>query len=85
MHRKEFQALRERLRACIARSTCGQASTSPRGMFHIQHVNTYRSRLKDWMCRFKGGLDQAPRGWCRLLERFGDRLTPQTVLNLAVG
>jgi hypothetical protein len=57
-------------------------------MFHIQHVNAYHSRLKDWMRRFKGVSTRYPAndlGGRRLLERFGDRLTPQTLLNRAVG
>ena len=58
------------------------------GVFHIQHVNAYHSRLKDWMRRFKGVSTRYLAnylGWRRLLERFGDRLTPQTLLNLAAG
>jgi hypothetical protein len=41
-------------------------------VFHIQHVNAYHSRLKDWMRRFKGVSTKYLAnylGWRRLLER----------------
>jgi hypothetical protein len=54
-----------------------------RGAFHIQHVNAYDSRLKNWMRRFHGVatryLDQYL-GWRRLLERYPEKLTPQAYL-----
>jgi transposase-like protein len=54
-----------------------------RGAFHIQHVNAYDSRLKNWMRRFHGVatryLDQYL-GWRRLLERHRQSLTPQACL-----
>lgn len=54
-----------------------------RGAFHIQHVNAYDSRLKNWMRHFHGVatryLDQYL-GWRRLLERHRLSLTPQDCL-----
>ena len=59
-----------------------------RGAFHIQHVNAYDSRLKNWMRRFHGVatryLDQYL-GWRRLLERYRPSLTPQVCLLEALG
>jgi len=59
-----------------------------RGPFHIQHVNAYDSRLKNWMRRFHGVatryLDQYL-GWRRLLERYRESITPQTCLLEAWG
>lgn len=59
-----------------------------RGAFHIQHVNAYDSRLKNWMRRFHGVatryLDQYL-GWRRMLERYRDGLTPQGCLLEAWG
>lgn len=57
-------------------------------VFHIQHVNAYDSRLKQWMHRFHGVATQyLPNylGWRRLIERDRDALTPQTLLLHAVG
>ena len=59
-----------------------------RAAFHIQHVNAYDSRLKNWMRRFHGVatrfLDQYL-GWRRLLERYREDLTPQACLMEAWG
>jgi len=59
-----------------------------RGAFHIQHVNAYDSRLKNWMRRFHGiatrYLDQYL-GWRRLLERYHEAITAQDVLLEAWG
>lgn len=57
-------------------------------IFHIQHVNAYDSRLKQWMQRFHGvATKYLPHylGWRRLLEHSRDTLTPQAVLLHAVG
>jgi transposase-like protein len=57
-------------------------------VFHIQHVNAYDSRLKQWMRRFNGvATKYLPNylGWRRLLERFDKGLTPEAVLRHAVG
>lgn len=57
-------------------------------VFHIQHVNAYDSRLKQWMVRFNGvATKYLPNylGWRRLLERGGRQLTPVGLLRHAVG
>jgi len=44
-----------------------------RGAFHIQNVNAYDSRLKNWMIRFHGVATKYLKnylGWRRLLERY---------------
>lgn len=57
-------------------------------VFHIQHVNAYDSRLKQWMSRFHGVATKylpSYLGWRRLLERDRDLLNPEGVLLHAVG
>ncbi len=44
------------------------------GAYHIQHVNGYHRRLKEWMERFHGVATHYLRnylGWRRMLERYG--------------
>ncbi len=56
--------------------------------FHIQNVNAYQSRLKDWMRAFKGVASKylpSYLGWRRSIERDGDRLTPHHCLAEALG
>ena len=48
--------------------------------FHIQNVNAYTSRFKDWMRPFKGVASKylpSYLGWRRMIERDGDRFTPR--------
>ena len=50
-----------------------------RGAFHIQNVNAYDSRLKNWMIRFHGVATKYLKnylGWRSLLERYSE-LTPE--------
>jgi transposase-like protein len=58
------------------------------GVFHIQNVNAYDSRLKTWLRRFNGiatkYLDNYL-GWRRLLERYRDRISPAICLVEAAG
>ena len=58
------------------------------GVFHIQNVNAYDSRLKTWMRRFNGiatkYLDNYL-GWRRLLERYRETISPALCLNEAAG
>ncbi|KAF7599549.1 IS1595 family transposase [Candidatus Dactylopiibacterium carminicum] len=58
------------------------------GVFHIQNVNAYDSRLKTWMRRFNGVatkyLDNYL-GWRRLLERYRNAISPALCLNEAAG
>ena len=58
-----------------------------RGAFHIQNVNAYDSRLKEWMRRFHGvATKYLPNylGWRRLLERYQTDITPELCLREAV-
>jgi transposase-like protein len=53
------------------------------GVWHVQNVNAYDSRLKGWMARFHGVATQYLHhylGWRRLLDRFQDAVTPQQSL-----
>ena len=52
-------------------------------VFHIQNVNAYDSRLKQWMHRFNGVATKyldSYLGWRRLLERLQDSLNPQAFI-----
>ena len=52
------------------------------GSYHIQNVNAYISRLKDWLRRFKGvATHSLPTylGWRRMIEGEGD-LTPARIV-----
>jgi hypothetical protein len=54
--------------------------------FHIQNVNAYTSRLKDWMRPFKGVASwylPSYLGWRRTIERLGDNFTPERCLQAA--
>ena len=58
------------------------------GVFHIQNVNAYHSRLKNWMARFHGVATRyLPNylGWRRMLERYSTAITPETCLQEALG
>ncbi|MEQ1715384.1 MAG: IS1595 family transposase, partial [Hyphomicrobium sp.] len=56
--------------------------------FHIQNVNAYAARLKDWMRAFKGvaskHLPSYP-GWHHSIERDGDRRPPRHLIAEALG
>jgi transposase-like protein len=52
-------------------------------VFHIQNVNAYDSRLKQWMGRFNGVATKyldSYLGWRRLIERTRTEISPQEVL-----
>lgn len=69
----------------IVRAVPGQRI---RGAFHIQSVNAYHSRLKEWMKPFHGvATAYLPSylGWRRLIERHGESLDARTCLKEAVG
>jgi hypothetical protein len=54
--------------------------------FHIQNVNAYASRLKDWLRPFKGVASwylPSYLGWRRAIERLGDSFTPERCLQIA--
>jgi transposase-like protein len=53
------------------------------GVFHIQNVNAYDSRLKQWMRRFNGVATRyldSYLGWRRLIERPQNTVSSQVVL-----
>jgi transposase-like protein len=57
------------------------------GAYHIQNVNAYDSRLKNWMHHFHGIATkylESYLGWMRMLDRESD-LTPQKVLAMSAG
>lgn len=56
--------------------------------FHIQNVNAYHSRLKQWMVRFHGVATKYLvnyLGWRRMLERYQQAIQPRDCLQEAVG
>ena len=58
------------------------------GVFHIQNVNSYDSRLKGWMRRFHGVATKYLEnylGWRRMLERYKTTITPAICLAEAIG
>ena len=58
------------------------------GVYHIQNVNAYMSRLKGWMRPFNGvATKNLPTylGWRRMIEREVDRLTPRRSIACALG
>lgn len=57
-------------------------------VFHIQHVNAYDSRLKQWTHRFNGVATRClPNylSWRRFLERTGKELNAEAWLRHAMG
>lgn len=58
------------------------------GIYHIQNVNAYMSRLKGWMARFKGVATRylpSYLGWRRMVEREAANLTPHRLIACAMG
>lgn len=58
------------------------------GAFHIQNVNAYDSRLKQWMRRFNGVATKYLEnylGWRRMLERYRQNISPSLCLQEAMG
>jgi len=58
------------------------------GVYHVQNVNAYDSRLKEWMRRFHGVATRYLAnylGWRRLVERSRDALSPSAILRAALG
>ena len=59
-----------------------------RGVYHIQNVNAYTSRLKAWMAQFKGVATaylDTYLGWHRLADASGDTFTASGLLAAAQG
>ena len=67
-------------------ASAGQRSLGP---WHINNVNGYHSRLKNWLRRFNGVASSYLRhylGWFRALDRLRPTaLTPSALLALAIG
>jgi hypothetical protein len=58
------------------------------GIYHVQNVNSYDSRLKGWMCRFNGVATKyldSYLGWHRTNDREGSTLTANRLLAAAWG
>jgi transposase-like protein len=59
------------------------------GAWHINNVNGYHSRLKNWLRRFNGVASSYLRnylGWFRTLDRFNpDGIKPAALIALAIG
>ena len=58
------------------------------GVFHIQNVNAYDSRLKQWMGRFHGVATrylESYLGWRRMIERYRQGISPAVCLCEALG
>ncbi len=58
------------------------------GIYHIQNVNAYTSRLKGWMRRFNGVATKyldSYLGWHRMNDREGDTLTASRIFIAAMG
>ena len=58
------------------------------GVYHIQNVNAYMSRLKGWMRPFNGVATKylsSYLGWRRLIEREADHLSPRRSIACALG
>jgi len=67
-------------------ASAGQLAIGP---WHINNVNGYHARLKNWLRRFNGVASSYLHhylGWFRALERFRPaHLTPPALLALAIG
>lgn len=58
------------------------------GVYHIQNVNAYDSRLKQWMEKFHGVATRYLKsylGWHRMLDRLGENFIPTTCLLETLG
>lgn len=58
------------------------------GIYHIQNVNAYDSRLKLWMARFHGVATrylESYLGWHRMIDRLGQSITPIACFLSAIG
>ena len=58
------------------------------GVYHVQNVNAYGSRLKEWMRRFHGVATCHLAnywGWRRLIERTHNAPSPRNILLAALG
>lgn len=57
-------------------------------IYHIQNVNAYDSRLKQWMRKFNGVATRYLRsylGWHRMIDRLGQSITPTLCFLVSLG
>ncbi len=57
-------------------------------IYHIQNVNAYDSRLKQWMKKFHGVATRylgSYLGWHRMIDRLGQSITPILCFQLSLG
>lgn len=57
-------------------------------IYHVQNVNAYDSRLKEWIRRFHGIATRYLAnylGWRRMIEQNRDSLSPRTIVLAALG
>jgi hypothetical protein len=62
--------------------------TAEASHLHINNVNAYHGRLKQWLARFNGvATKNLPNylGWRRALEAWGDQVAPQNWIKGAIG
>lgn len=58
------------------------------GVYHIQNVNAYDSRLKQWMLRFHGVATyylEHYLGWHRMIDHYGQSISPSCCLLASLG
>ena len=58
------------------------------GVYHVQNVNAYDSRLKNWSMRFHGVASKylpSYLGWHRMLDRLGNGATSRDIFAAALG
>jgi hypothetical protein len=63
------------------------ATPSPVPDFHINNVNAYHSRLKEWLRPFGVATKNLPHylGWRRTLETLGPKIMPEDFIFGAIG
>lgn len=57
-------------------------------IYHIQNVNAYGSRLKQWMAKFYGVATrylESYLGWHRMIDRLGQHITPTLCFLISLG
>lgn len=75
-----------RIKTRVLAAPGGPSKKAPQ--FHINNVNAYHSRLKEWMRRFHGvATDNLPNylSWRRTLEAFVNASTPDAWIRAAAG
>ena len=81
-------ALKRRFNIHIFPEPVSAVPTPEAPHLHINNVNAYHGRLKQWLARFNGvATKNLPNylGWRRALEAWGDQATPQSWIKGAIG